>query len=194
VLACAALARETGALLPAGYCVYLLWRRLPGRAALFSAAAVPALAWFAYVQPRTQGDLVDFFLRIPDSLQLIVTPHYDLPRSLALAITVLDYLLITGVLLAVLLAIRFVVKGTPRPLESAGLMFGLMTAWLAFFITLLDPYTYPRVVTPLLVLVALQGLARSSPIGLLPAALVTARVAAQLGNQVLGILRGLFPH
>jgi hypothetical protein len=98
-----------------------------------------------------------------------------------------------GVLLAAALTTRFVAKGTPGPLEIASLLFAVMTAWMVFFVTLLDPYGYPRILTPLLVLVALQGLARSSPIGLLPAALVTARVAAQLGNQVLGILRGLFP-
>lgn len=194
VLACAPLARETGALLPAAYCLYLLWRRLPGRAALFSTAIVPALAWFAYVQPRTQGDMVDFFLRVPDSLQLLVTPQYDLPRFLALAVTALDYLLIAGVLLAVVLTIRFVVKGTPGPMETAGLMFGLMTAWMVFFLRQDDPYTYPRLAAPMLVLVALQGLACHSRIGLLPVALVTARVAAQFGNQVLGILRGPFSH
>jgi hypothetical protein len=194
VLACATLARETGALLLAGYCMYLLWRRLPGRAAVFSAAIVPALAWFAYVQPRTESDLVANFLQTPNSLQLIATPQYDLARPLALAVTALDYCLMAGLLLALILTIRFAVTGTPGPVGLAGLMFGLMTAWMMFFVTLLDPYTYPRVVTPLLLLVALQGLARNSPIGLLPVALVTARVAAQLGNQVLGILRGLFPH
>lgn len=193
-LACATLARETGVLLLAGYCMYLLWRRLPGRAALFSAAIVPALAWFAYVQPRTQGDMVVRSMLVLYSPQFIITPLYDLPRSLALAMTTLDYLLMAGVLLALVLTIRLAVKGTPGPLGTAGLMFGLMTSWMLFYVSMGDPYTYPRVVTPMLALVALQGLARNSPIGLLPAALVSARVAAQLGNQALGILRGLFPH
>ena len=108
--------------------------------------------------------------------------------------TALDYLLMAGVLLAVALTIRFVAKRTPGPLGIASLMFGLMAAWMVFFVALLDPYGYPRILTPMLVLVALQGLARNSLIGLLPAAMVTARVAAQLGPQVLGVLRGPFSH
>jgi hypothetical protein len=194
VLACAVLTRETGFLLLAGYCLYLLWRRLLLKTALFSAAAVPALAWFSYVQPRTEGDLVANFLQIPRSLELFVTARYALPDLLAGAITVLDYLVALGIVLAVVLAIRFVLKRSPGPEELAGLVFGLMTIWMACFITMQDSYTYPRVVSPLLVLVALSGLSRNSLIGLLPAALVTPRVAAQLGPQVLGVLRGLFPH
>jgi hypothetical protein len=71
-------------------------------------------------------------------------------------------------------------------------MYACMTICITVFVTQLDPYTYPRVVSPLLVLVAVQGLSRNSPIGLLPAALITTRVMAQLGPQVLGVLRGLF--
>ena len=194
VLACAMLTRETGFLLLAGYCLYMLSRRLLLKTALFSAAAVPALAWYSFVQPRTQGDLIATFLQIPSSLELFVTARYALPDLLAGAITVLDYLVALGIVLAVVLAIHFVLKKPPGPVELAGLVFGLMTAWIAGFITMQDPYTYPRVVSPLLVLVALSGLSRNTLIGLLPAALVTPRVAAQLGPQVLGVLRGLFPH
>jgi len=62
VLVCAILARETGALLVGGYCVYLLWQRLPRKAFPFGTAAVPALVWFLYLQARTRGDLIRPFL------------------------------------------------------------------------------------------------------------------------------------
>jgi hypothetical protein len=196
VLGCAIFARETGILLLAGYCLYLLSRRLLVRAVLFALAAVPALAWFFYVQPRTAGDFINNFTEITSHsllpFRLLLTMRYTLPDLLARVLTALDYLATLGIVLAVVLALRFVLKRSPGPEELAGLTYACMTVYLTLFVAQLDPYTYPRVVSPLLVLVAVQGLSRNSPIGLLPAALITPRVLAQLGPQVLGILRGLF--
>lgn len=198
VLACAILTRETGVLLLAGYCLYLLWRRFPARALLFGTAGVPALAWYAYVQPRTRGDIVllHSFLQAPrarwDSLRVLFTPKYDLPAVVTAAATALDYLVIAGILLAIVLAIRFALKRSPEPEALAGLLFGLMAARMLFWADLRDPYTYPRVLSPLLVLLALEGLRARAWIACVPAGALAARVALQLGSEALGILRGLF--
>jgi hypothetical protein len=198
VLACAVLTRETGVLLPAGYCLYLLWRRLPARALLFGTAAAPALAWYAYVQPRTQGGvgLAHGLLEAPharwSSLRVLHIPKYDLPAVVAAAATALDYLVMAGVLLAIVLAIRFALKQSREPEVWAGLLFGLMAARMLLWADLGDPYTYPRVLSPLLVLLALEGLRARAWIAWVPAGALAARVALQLGNEALGILRGLF--
>jgi hypothetical protein len=197
VLACAILTRETGVLLLAGYCLYLLWRRLPVRALLFGTAGLPALAWYAYVQPGTRGDigLLHSFLRVPrarwGSLRVLITPKYDLPAVLTAVATALDYLVIAGVLLAIVLAIRFALKRSPEPEALPGLLFGLMAARMLLWADLRDPYTYPRVLSPLLVLLALEGLRARAWIACVPAGALAARVALQLGNEALGILRGL---
>ena len=188
VLACAILTRETGVLLLAGYCLYLLWRRLPARALLFGTAVMPALAWYAYVQRRTQGDIGPQY----GFLKVLLTPKYDLPPVAAAAATALDYLVIGGILLAIVLAIRFALKQPPEPAAMAGLLFGLMTVWMLFWVELIDPYTYPRVLSPLVLLLALEGLRARAWIACVPAGALAARVALQLGNECLGILRGLF--
>jgi len=94
--------------------------------------------------------------------------------------------------LALVLAVRFVLERSRGPQEFAGLLYAFMMVWMAFVFSLRDAYAFPRVASPLLVLVALHGLAPGSRAGLLPLALIVPRVAAQLGQQLLGILRGIF--
>jgi hypothetical protein len=203
VLLCATLARETGALLLGGYCVYLLWRRLPRKAFLFGTAAVPALAWFCYLQTRTQGDLIRPFMHTASGFLPFVhsmSPHLrigfpryrNLPGFVAEALTALDYLALLGLALAVVLAVRFVLERSRGPQEFAGLLYAFMIVWMAFVFTQHDAYAFPRVASPLLVLAALHGLSPASRAGLLPLALVVPRVAAQLSQQLLGVLRGIF--
>ena len=52
-LAVAGLARDTGLLLTAAYCIWLVAGKRTLRAAVFGSAALPALAWYAYVNGRT---------------------------------------------------------------------------------------------------------------------------------------------
>ena len=202
VLVCAILTRETGALLLGGYCIYLLWQRMPRKAFLFGTAAVPALVWFLYLQTRTRGDLIRPFLRtatgfLPFGHSMsprlrMRFPVYDLPGFLAGALTALDYLALLGLALAVVLAVRFVLERSRGPQEFAGLLYAFMAVWMAFVFSHRDPYTFPRVASPLLVLAALHGLAPGARAGLLPLALVVPRLVAQLIPQLLGVLRGIF--
>jgi hypothetical protein len=202
VLGGAILARETGALLLAGYCACLLWQRLPRKAFLFATAGVPALVWFVYLQARTQGDLIRPFMhtasgflpfahRMAPKLR-VGAPEYDLPRVLAGALTALDYLALLGVTLAVVLAVRYVLERRRGPQEFAALLYAFMTVWMAFVFSQRDPYAFPRVTSPLLLLVALHGLASGARAGLLPLALVVPRVVAQFGQQLLGVFGGIF--
>ena len=58
ILACAALARETGFLLIAGYGIFLLSRRRLADFAWTAASALPAIGWFAYVTRYTPPEVV----------------------------------------------------------------------------------------------------------------------------------------
>ncbi|MBI5085650.1 MAG: hypothetical protein HZB13_13750 [Acidobacteria bacterium] len=201
VLLCATLTRETGVLLLTGYCLYLLLRRAWRHALLFATAAVPAAAWFGYLQLRMAGDLVRPFVHsarglvgmeshVPLRLKLGM-PEYQLPHALAGTLTVLDYLSLLAIALAVLLAVRFVLRRERGPRDVVALLFALLVVWLAFVFSHRDPYAYPRVVSPLLILVALPALEGRGRLALLPIALVALRVAAQLTLQAAGVARAL---
>ena len=61
---------------------------------------------------------------------------------------------------------------------------------------LFDCYGYGRVLSPMLILIALQAMALRRPVKawwwmLLPVPLVDLRIGLQLGPQVLGIVQGL---
>ncbi|MBI5280600.1 MAG: hypothetical protein HY858_02875 [Candidatus Solibacter usitatus] len=201
VLLCATLTRETGVLPLAGYCLHLLLRREARQALLYATAALPAAAWFGYLQFRVDGDMVRPFVHsarglagmeshAPMRLRL-GTPEYQLPDALAGALTLLDYLSLLGIALAVLLAARFVWNRERGPREVAALLFAVLAVWMSLLFSHRDPYAYPRVVSPLLVLVALRALDGGGRLALLPAALVALRVAGQLAPQAAGIARAL---
>jgi hypothetical protein len=196
VLCCAALTRETGILLLAGYVAYLLWRRRFAWAAFSATAATPVLAWYAYIHPRTIGDLFTGqhghpLQRSVFTPRLLLTIQYDLPDMLARTLRTLDWLVIAGIVLAFVMTLWFALRRPHAPESFAGLMYALMLLPTVLLVSLHDPYTYPRIVSPLLVLVALQGISGKVRLGLLPLVLVLLRPAVQLGPQVLGVLRGL---
>jgi len=196
VLCCAALTRETGILLLAGYVAHLFWRRRFAWAAFSATAAMPMLAWYAYVYPRAIGDLHIYHAghqlqRRVFRPRLLYTVQYDLPDVLARTLRTLDWLVVAGIVLACVLTLWFVLRRPRAPEPFAGLMYALMLLPTVLLVSLHDPYTYPRIISPLLVLVALQGISGKVRLGLLPVVLVLLRPAVQLGPQVLGVLRGL---
>jgi hypothetical protein len=194
VLACAALTRETGVLLLAGYGLYLLSRRLWARAILFAAAGAPLLVWLGFLEKAMRGVHPDtgfpYRTGAPFGICLFMSPPYPGPEILAWILRALDYLVMTGVLLAAFLAVRHVLKRPRTPEGFVAWMFVLMLVPIVTVFNLYDPYTYPRLISPLLVLVALQELPARAWLGLLPLAFLSARAAVQLGTQVVGIWRG----
>jgi hypothetical protein len=192
VLACAALTRETGTLLLAGYCLYLLVNRRWKRMLLFACAGVPLLTWLWYVETALRGMHRDPGFPYDQPGTIFSTLSYPPPMVLAWTLHILDAFVMAGLLLAVFLAVRGLIR-YPRTAEAiSSVFFVLLTVAMAVTINLGDPFTYPRPLSPLLLLVALQELKAGSFTGLLPMALVAARPAVQLGPQVLGILRGFW--
>jgi len=94
--------------------------------------------------------------------------------------------------MAVVLTVRYVLERRRSPQEFVALLDAFMTVWMAFVFSQRDPYAFPRVTSPLLLLTALHGLASGARARLLPLALVVPRVIAQLSQQLLGVFGGIF--
>jgi len=197
ILASAVLAKEAGLLLVAGYCRYHLLERQWKTAALFSLTVVPALAWYTYVHAHTKS--IDFRAShpeaslVPMSQILFVILHHPVhyPRFAMLA-TILDYVALSGILLAFGLAVRWMIVRQIDPITLAGAMFAisgiLFVQWRDMW---LHVYGYGRSFAPLVVFLAADGLAAGRWLSLVPIGLMFPRIALELGPQIVGIL-GLF--
>ena len=194
VLVAAPLVRETGFLLVVGYVLYLLWNRRIRFALLFSTAAVPAAAWFLFVQWHTTSYPAAWFSLVPlkGLVGRVLQPvPYLFPALVSWAATILDYAALAGVLLAIVLAIKIGFERGTGPIEISIYLFALMAAFLSFPDSWRDVYGFARPITPLLILLAMSGLARGSLIWVVPMALIIPRIALQFGPQLIGVARGL---
>ncbi|MCL6545722.1 MAG: hypothetical protein K6T61_10870 [Bryobacteraceae bacterium] len=191
ILALAALARETGVLLAAGYSLYWLAERRLRAAALSAVALLPLVPWYLFVERNTSpaanlGASEAAKLRSP--LVWFELREYEWGTLVKFTLHGLDYAILAGVLLALALAVVVVIRGPRKPEAYAGLRYAIAAA--AFFCTFGpgDPFALPRVVSPLLVLVTLRG---SGP-ALAPLLLVTPRVLVHSWPELAGVVRALF--
>lgn len=199
VLALAALTRETGLLLTAAYCTSLLIERRFSRSLLFATSAAPALAWYAFVYSHTTAYIAkDWFTPVPLGAifdRMIHPVTYPFIPAIAWAASVFDECALAGMLLAFVLA--FWRPWSPSPAPAP------MAVWLAtIFITLSglnlgppfwqDVFSFGRVFSPLVVLLALQTFSTRSWIRALPAALVIPRICLPLAYQFVKAARALF--
>jgi hypothetical protein len=105
-----------------------------------------------------------------------------------------DYLALAGILLAVFLALRQVIRRSRGILEFAVAvqgMFGLALVLIGFREIWVHIYGYARLLSPVVELLALRSLSRKSWADLLPIPMVLPRFALQWGGQALAIARGL---
>lgn len=103
ILACAALTRETGLLLTAGYAVFLLSRRRFADLLWAAATALPAILWYVYVGRHTPPEPPgNFGSLIPMAGWIERVAHpvvYPLTHWQALRAVELDYVALAGVAL-----------------------------------------------------------------------------------------------
>ncbi len=193
VLLLAPLARETGMLLIAAYCLALVLERQMKAAMLFATSTMPALAWLIFVQSRTAPyDSTGWFLPVPLAgvvdrlIHPAVYPFIPAVKWLAL---ILDECALVGVILAFALSFRCPMK-FPRPLALAAMLITLsgLTLGKPFWE---DVLAFGRVFSPLVVLIALQSVAARSWLPVLPLALIDPRIGLQLGYKLFQIARAL---
>ena len=189
ILSAAALTRETGFLLLAGYCGYLLLERRWTRMAAFSLAALPAFAWYAYVHAHTSSDhyrmsFVPLSAILTDLLHPLVYPPGV--RLVWLA-KIGDYMALGGILAAFALALRWSIRRKLDPVALSLLCFVAMGLILQNTDHWLQVYDYGRVYSPALLFLGLEGLKRRSWAPLVPLSLMLPRIGMQLGGQILGV-------
>lgn len=160
VLASAALARDTGLLFIAGYCGWLLSLHRFARAAAFATAALPAIAWYAYVQEHTQAFAYHSVLSIPFSglFDRFVHPIFYAGHTGTIEVlrVALDYVALLGVVMTVPLVYRALRDSGGNPVTIVIALFGLLmiAGWRRG--DWLETYDYARILSPLLMLLALE--------------------------------------
>jgi len=191
ILAAAALTRETGFLLLAGYCGALLLERRRKQAALYSLAAVPALVWYVYVQQHTSPEQFRASLAPLSAIWSAVLHPMSYPAGMHWAglAKICDYLALAGILAAFALALLWNLRRKPDPLSLTVLCFVAMGLILQQTDHWLHVYDYGRVYSPVLLFLGLQSLQRQSYLAGLPMLLMLPRIAMQFGPQILGAIK-----
>jgi hypothetical protein len=201
VLVLAGLVRDTGLLLTAAYCLWVLagkeqpLRKRVARAAVFGSAALPTLAWYLYVYSRTPPYPGGASLSIPLSGLIDRFIHlipYPFAPWFNLIIRSLDRLALMGILLAFVLATtRHITERLKRPSGYAAILFVLLGLLLWHPGDWLDAIDYGRILSPLLFLLALEALETGSWLALAPLGMELPRFGLQMGSQAWGIIKGI---
>ena len=192
VLVAAALARETGSLLLAGYCGYMLFERRWTLALRYAAAGIPAALWYLYIQMHTEA-YAPFVSATPFStLRAVLMTPIDYPAWVPLVpvLRVADMLVIAGLVLGLALAWVLIVRRCWRPECLAGFCFGV----LGIFFFPQHVYDSGRIYTPLLIFLAVQGLRRRSLLWFVPWLTQVPRVGMQMAPQVFGVVGMVRQH
>ena len=195
VLLFAGLVRDTGLLLDGG--ILLMWLLLERdfrRCALFATAAVPTFAWYAFVNSRTlpyagAGAIAIPFSGVAHRLIHILDSAGGGPIEKSIRGT--DLLAAGGVLLALMLAIRFIWRLRPDPVDLAILLFALLGIFIWRPGDWLEALDYGRILSPLLFFEALSALDGAFVPALVPLAMVEPRFGIEMASQALGIFKGL---
>jgi hypothetical protein len=194
LLVAAPLARETGLALTAAYCLWALLRRERRRALYGALTVLPFAVWCFYVQlhfgAQGFGWLAAQFLR--DLTGVIIHPYaYPWGPVKNAVVVSADLLALAGSLAAIGLAFRFRVKRSGSLLEYMILVEGVVGLSLVLFGSRdvwVQAYAHARVLSALLVLLALRSLERRSWIDLVPILLVLPRIAMQVFPQVVAVV------
>lgn len=197
ILALAPLARETGVSLILGYCLSLAIRK-QWRPALHSVlAALPWLGWIIFVHQRTDPDLTVWGSAYPlvgiigRTLQPV---QFALTGRWLVAAATLDYIGLLGIWAALFLAVRLAAmaaKASFGPLEAAIVCSALPVLFAGKSDIWSGGYEFGRTMSPLLALLALEGIRSRWWWNLLPFCMTAPRILFQLEPQWKGVIRGM---
>ena len=195
VLALAPLARETGLIFPIAFGLDSL-RRKDRRGMAFAVAAIlPYAGWLVYLSHRTPAALGVHVSLIPFRGLWERTIHpvvYALSSSWVRTAAVLDYLAVLAMWVSLALVVCVLWR---RSLDRTVVAATLFTATFMAFVSQPDvwygAYTFSRSMSPVLIFLALIGMAVRSWIYVIPLAMSLPRILWQLTPQWHGIWHGL---
>jgi hypothetical protein len=197
LLAAVPLARETGLLLNLASGVVLALRGRGRESLIWAAAILPCAGWYAFVAARTQTGVWDWWgfvenVPLAGLIRRVLHPLVYPPGTpLPWFVIALDYVSLAGIALALVLGIRLWLRRRDGAVEIAALLFCLLAIQTGSADVWSHVFGFGRVFSPLLLLLAMKGLETRRKVLALPLALVTLRVGAQFGGQVIGVVRGL---
>lgn len=198
VLLLACLVRETGILLVAGVCLVELLNRRWARAVFWASTALPTIAWYMFIRMRLPEKTRFAREWGPGLFQFLFhPPRYPLPHALELIARFADVCALAAIVLAMLLALLLLRAQTSSPIAVSASLFVVLIFLMTTKVYWIDVNGYARVLSPLLILVALPSLARENGsvfpwwLGLVPAMVLDLRLALQFPAAIVGILRGL---
>jgi hypothetical protein len=187
----AVLTRETGVLLTAGAVAHLLLDRRWRLAAGMAASALPALAWSVYVWSRTPPSTATEIFGLPliglVQRLFVVRPVADPITYWLLRIT--DPIAVAGLLAAIVLGVITVSKLRTVAVKVAVGLYVLLAAVLTSPAHLEDPVGFARPVTPLLLVLTIEGVLRRSVLLLVPALCVALAVSIYYISPGWGIVK-----
>lgn len=194
----APLVKETGIVLVCAAVLADLWRRQYRSAMISATAALPSLAWFAYVETHTASPEPTYLVTLPFAgIVSRMLTFRELPDPLLqTAFRVLDLLSLLGFAVTLWLAWGWIRKDWIRKDGSHATalvmsMFLLMAIVFGQKDHMTDAYGYARPVSPLLFYVLLRGLAGRDWRSIAAPLLVTMSIAVYFAKPALGILRGI---
>lgn len=197
LLAVVPLVRETGLLLNLASGVVLALRRRGRESLIWAAAILPCAGWYWFVAARTRPEAWEWWsfvahLPLAGFIRRVLHPQVYPPGTrVPWFFTSLDFLALAGIALALVLGIRLWLRRRDGAVEIAVLLFCLLAIQTRSADVWSEAFAFGRVFSPLLLLLAMKGLETRRKVLALPLALVTLRVGAQFGSQVIGVVLGL---
>lgn len=195
ILAAAALARETGLLIIAGYVIYLFTRRNIRGALLAASAALPALAWAAVLLRFGPPEAQKWGTWIPFAgfVDRVIYPSvYEVSRVANAGAQLFDLIALAGVALALVQASRLLIRRSWNARAPAIYVLALAVVFIGSRPLWDDAFGFGRVLSPFLLLAALEYAAGGPAIAFLPIFLVDARISLNFISQIAGVFRGVF--
>jgi hypothetical protein len=194
VLLLAPLARETGLVLPAAFCLFCIFQRRFKEAALGMAMTLPWLAWTLFIHVRLWRDGTPWLSAIPFSGLVTRTfkpVQFEITGQWLAMAAFLDYLALLGLWFALWLAGGFIWKKNLGLLELATAIFACSAMFVAKPDVWADAYAFARTMSPMLIWPALLGISTRSLKLVVPLALSIPRIAQQIGTMSISFPRGM---
>jgi hypothetical protein len=192
----AGLVRETGLLVPIGVAAWSLFQRNFQRAGRMALSVSPTLLWYLYINVRVPADEYRLSLvPLGGLITRLASPYpYQFGVGINFIATSLDYLALIGIMLSFLYCVWNARRLINHPDGCIALGFAVLVMLISSQDVWRDAFSFARVFSPLLFLTALDSMRTHSLAGSAPVLITAPRIWLQFGFQVLGVLRGVWPH